>query len=240
MTLFNMNSRSLSALMLILTIVCLSHVCVAHPMLAGADNRQSQSARQSETNKAPQSVDHYETAKMMVTKTLVLYIGDVSTWPFKVNISHSGSVPVTKCGPTPAGNCKADNTIALSADLLLEATNESPLAVPFIVGHELAHGIILNTGTPPRHTVLHELAADCISGRLMGTAFGTIPVDQLETIKGLAKLTHSLGDPYYFDPDHHGFGSQRFIAFYLGLESGIRAKAGDQTHVNDCVAFFYD
>lgn len=240
MTPFNMNSRSLPALMLISTLACLSHACVAHSLLASADNRPSPITKQSQAHNAPPSVDHYETAKMMVTKTLVLYVGNEATWPVKINISHSGSLPVTRCGPTPAGYCQADNTIAFSADLLLNATKESPLAVPFIVGHELAHGIIINTGTPPRHIVLHELAADCISGTMMGSAFGTIPGDQLETIKGLAKLTHSLGDPYYLDPQHHGFGSERFIAFYVGLEGGIRAKLGDQTHANDCVAFFYD
>jgi hypothetical protein len=82
--------------------------------------------------------------------------------------------------------------------------------------------------------------ADCMSGTMMGQAFGTLPVDQLTTIKDLAKFTHSAGDPFYMNPDHHGFGSQRFIAFYIGFEGGVRIKYGERTHANDCVAFFSD
>ena len=147
---------------------------------------------------------------------------------------------MTQCGPTPAGFCMKDQTIAFSADFLKQAESASTLGIPFLVGHEIAHSIILSGGSPHRHLVLHELAADCVAGQLIGRAYGLTADSDEDSLQSMAKYTHSIGDPMYMDPDHHGFGAQRFIAYYVGVQAGLRLRNGDSTHAGDCVVFFYD
>lgn len=173
-----------------------------------------------------------------IKRTMILYAGPEETWPFNLIISKHGEIPLTKCGEVIAGYCTTDNTIAFSSDFMLEATQTSSLAIPFIIGHELAHGFIINTGTPPKNQVLHELAADCLSGQMMVIALQTNNIMDEMLFHDLANFTHKIGDSQFKSIDHHGFGSQRYIAYSVGQHSKTLATLGDNTHENDCVALF--
>lgn len=173
-----------------------------------------------------------------IKRTVALYLGPEDRWPVSVLISPHGEIPITQCGPTPAGYCKTDNTIAFSSDFMLEATTKSAQAIPFIVGHEIAHAFIMNRGVPPKNPVLHELAADCLSGKMMVNVFNIESVESEEQHSDLAKFTHSIGDPHYQSIDHHGFGSQRYIAYMVGYTAATLAKNGDKSHENDCTLIF--
>lgn len=172
-----------------------------------------------------------------IKRTTRIYLGEEESWPMHLAISD-GSSQKTICGPTPAGYCPADNTIAFSAEFMLDATHKSAWAIPFIVGHEIAHGIIINTGTPPRHSVLHELAADCIAAMIMVEKFDAISKMSEQEHAELAAFTHSIGDPFFLNRDHHGFGAQRYIAYQIGYEAQSLAAKGDASHANDCTLIF--
>lgn len=174
-----------------------------------------------------------------IERTIALYlVGPKDSWPVNVVISPHGEIPISECGPVLAGYCMADNSIIFSSDFMLEATTKSSLAIPFIVGHEIAHAYISNTGVQPKNSVLRELAADCLSGKMMVNATNTDGIESEEMHADLAKFTHSIGDSNYQSIDHHGFGSQRYIAYTIGKTAAILAKNGDKSHENDCVLLF--
>lgn len=194
--------------------------------------------------RTPDSAEnHHENVEKIVPeaieRTIALYlVGPKDSWPVNVIISPHGETPTSTCGPVLAGYCMADNSIIFSSDFMLEATTKSSLAIPFIVGHEIAHAHITNTGVQPKSPVLRELAADCLSGKMMVNTINTDGIESEEMHADLAKFTHSIGDPNYQSINHHGFGSQRYIAYTIGKTAAILAKNGDKSHENDCVLLF--
>ena len=93
------------------------------------------------------------------------------------------------------------------------------LSLAFVTAHEYAHHVQYSEhGEWEKSTLRTELQADCYAGIILAT----IPKISFnnEDVKELLNTAYYVGDDKYDEPDHHGSGENRYLAFLSGIRFG--------------------
>lgn len=93
------------------------------------------------------------------------------------------------------------------------------LSLAFVTAHEYAHHVQYSEdGEWKKSTLRTELQADCYAGIILAT-IPKISFDN-EDMRKLLNTAYEVGDDKYEEPDHHGSGENRYLAFLSGIRFG--------------------
>ena len=93
------------------------------------------------------------------------------------------------------------------------------LSLAFVTAHEYAHHVQYSEdGEWKKSTLRTELQADCYAGIILAT-IPKISFDN-EDMRDLLNTAYEVGDDKYEEPDHHGSGENRYLAFLSGIRFG--------------------
>ena len=93
------------------------------------------------------------------------------------------------------------------------------LSLAFVTAHEYAHHVQYSEdGEWKKSTLRTELQADCYAGIILAT-IPKISFDN-EDMRELLNTAYEVGDDKYEEPDHHGSGENRYLAFLSGIRFG--------------------
>ena len=135
------------------------------------------------------------------------------------------STPCGEVEPWNAVYCPANAGVYYHTAFLDSYSEEiGPMASAFIISHEIGHHVSWQLGFIPGENMSlkqNELQADCFGGAWAAEAdreFGLTSED----LHAAAQALIEVGNPEYswFDPDIHGTGAQRLLAFFSGFSDG--------------------
>lgn len=142
---------------------------------------------------------------------------------------------VTSCGLVSFSSyCPLSDEIFISTDILLPARlSGSKHALSMVVAHEYSHAMMHRHKLERKSQVENELISDCFSGIYFSLSEIKLAKDD---ILSLFSFILGSGDDKWKSIHHHGFPSQRAVAFSIGY-------AATQTNrpdigINECLMSF--
>jgi uncharacterized protein len=112
--------------------------------------------------------------------------------------------------------CPRSNTIYITQQHIRMAYKYGDAALAYILAHEYAHAVQINSGSRLRNITKIELQADCLAGYYMGV-MPDVSFDR-QDIDEIAGIAYQVGDYEFNNRQHHGTPKERARAVLVGFQ----------------------
>jgi tetratricopeptide (TPR) repeat protein len=139
-------------------------------------------------------------------------------------INEKNAMFAPKCGYQ---NCEGEIWLGLNLMSSLFKKPQGLERLKAVFAHEYAHALQYKLGFAG-YGKYPELHADYLAGYYIGVKGGV----SADLLQAFVNEFYSMGDPYFFSPDHHGTGTERGCAFIEGY------KIATEYHYNIYQAYY--